>query len=142
MATAMRHTIQAGLTGLLAALLAGTVLAAPIYKWQDAEGRIHYEDTRPPEGDVQVIKPPTVYRGEPTGQTTQAGEPSDSTTGTDVDERERNCAKSREALAQAQGAGRMYTLDEQGNRTYLGTAEIEAHIAKLQEAVDTWCGTQ
>jgi hypothetical protein len=33
-------------------------------------------------------------------------------------------------------------LDEQGNRTYLGTAEIEAHIAKLQEAVDTWCGTQ
>ncbi len=126
----MRHPVPVVLTALFAALLAGAALAAPIYKWQDAEGRIHYEDTRPAKGDVEVIKPPTVYRGESASQGT-----GDAT----ADERTRKCAESREALAQGESAERMYTLDAQGNRTYLSAEEIDAHVAELREAVARWC---
>ena len=34
----------------LTLLLAGTVLAGQVYKWKDADGRIHYSDTPPPAG--------------------------------------------------------------------------------------------
>ncbi len=141
----MRHQILFSLLALSALLLAGTSSAAPIYKWQDAEGRIHYEDTRPPEGEVKVIKPPTVYRGEPAepAQPQPAAQGGSASPGpaasADPETRARKCAESREALAQGQGAERMYTLDAQGNRTYLSTAEIEAHVAKLQQAVASWC---
>jgi hypothetical protein len=142
----MRHQIPLSLLALCALLLVGTTSsAAPIYKWEDAEGRIHYEDTRPPEGEVKVIKPPTVYRGEPAEPAqpqpaAQGGTASPAPVASaDPETRARKCAESREALAQGQGATRMYTLDAQGNRTYLSTAEIEAHVAKLQEAVASWC---
>ncbi len=135
-AAAMRHRIPLTIVCLLTA---GATLAAPIYKWRDAEGRVHYEDTRPAQGDVQVIAPPAVYRGEaprPSGGTP----PSVTQTGTvDADERARKCAESRERLTEGQGAERMYTLDERGNRTYLTAAQIEAHVTRLREAVDTWC---
>lgn len=139
----MRHLLLYPLT-LACLLITGSALAAPIYKWTDAEGRIHYEDTRPPEGEVKVIVPPEVYRGEPaTPASTDAQPGTQAAAGTaqaGTDERERKCAESREALAQGQSAERMYTLDAQGNRTYLTAAEIEAHVAKLQEAVERWCG--
>ncbi len=136
-AAAMRHRIPLTIVCLLTA---GATFAAPIYKWTDAEGRVHYEDTRPAQADVQVIAPPAVYRGEaprpsvgtPPSAATQAGT-------VDADERARKCAESRERLTEGQGAERMYTLDERGNRTYLTAAQIEAHVARLQEAVDTWC---
>jgi hypothetical protein len=134
------------LLSLVCALVTGSVLAAPIYKWTDAEGRIHYEDTRPPEGEVKVIAPPEVYRGEPATSAAPDAQPgtqaaTSGTTQGEAGERERKCAESREALTQGQAAERMYTLDAQGNRTYLTAAEIEAHVAKLQEAVESWCGT-
>ncbi len=35
---------------LLAALLAGGAVAAQVYKWKDADGKMHYSDTPPPAG--------------------------------------------------------------------------------------------
>jgi len=35
---------------LLSALLAGAAVAGQIYKWKDADGKIHYSDAPPPAG--------------------------------------------------------------------------------------------
>lgn len=136
----MRHPLACLFT-LACLLITGSALAAPIYKWRDAEGRVHYEDTRPAQGDVKVISPPEVYRGESTEPaSTPAPTAAQAVTQGDAGERERKCAESREALAQGEDAERMYTLDAQGNRTYLSAADIAAHVAKLREAVENWCG--
>ena len=120
--------------------LSSHAVAAPIYKWVDSDNRVHYEDTRPPAGEVDVIKPPEIYRGETSGDAT----PSVTQTAGDdatarTEERQRMCAQSKERLAEGQGADRMYTLDDKGNRTYMTAEQVAAHVAKLQEAVDSWC---
>jgi len=129
---------------LAALLLAGTALAAPIYKWTDAAtGNVHYEDTRPPQGEVEVIRAPAPYRGE-TAESAQAGTPAGSTPVEDeaAAKRKVTCMETRERLAQAESAQRMYLLDEKGNRRYLDADEIKAHVAELKAAVASWCEGQ
>lgn len=41
---------------LFAASLAALPAAAQIYSWKDKEGRVHYGDTPPPTGEVNLIK--------------------------------------------------------------------------------------
>jgi len=113
--------------------------AAPIYKWVDSDNRVHYEDTRPPAGSVEVIAPRVIYLGEPSDKTAPANLPVDDEAATRIAERQRMCTQSKERLAEGQGADRMYTLDEKGRRAYMTKDEIAIHIAKLQEAVDSWC---
>ena len=129
------------LSVLIALLVFSThVAAAPIYKWVDSDNRVHYEDTRPPAGEVDVIKPRGIYRGETQDEKTASTQ---TATGNETEdraaERQQMCTQSKERLAEGQGADRMYTLDDKGNRTYMTAKEIAAHVAKLQEAVDSWC---
>jgi len=119
--------------------LSTQVTAAPIYKWVDSDNRVHYEDTRPPTGTVEVIKPRVIYLGEPSDKTAPADLQAGDEAATRIAERQRMCTQSKERLAEAQAADRMYTLDEKGRRTYMAKDEIATHIAKLQEAVDSWC---
>ena len=41
---------------LLAMLIAATPAGAGVYKWTDAQGRVHYSDDPPPEAKAQQIK--------------------------------------------------------------------------------------
>jgi hypothetical protein len=38
-------------------LLSGAVCAAPLFKWVDANGQVHYSDTLPPAGATTKSKP-------------------------------------------------------------------------------------
>ena len=132
---------RTSLSVLIALLVFSThVAAAPIYKWVDSDNRVHYEDTRPPAGEVDVIKPRAIYRGETEDASTPSGtQAASGDTTARTEERQRMCAQSKERLAEGQDADRMYTLDEKGNRTYMTAKEMAEHVAKLQEAVDSWC---
>lgn len=46
----MRRTL------VLAALLVSLPAVAQIYTWKDSQGRVHYADTPPPAGDVEVVQ--------------------------------------------------------------------------------------
>lgn len=131
------------LLALCALLLAATGLAAPIYKWKDADGQVHLEDRLPPQGEVQVIRPPQPYLGEPEAEASGAATPgsptADEQAAARAAERQRMCAQSRERLAQGEAAERMYELDDQGNRVYLSEDRVEAHLAELRAAVASWC---
>ncbi len=41
---------------LLIALLAAFPAAAEIYSWRDKEGRLHYSDVPPPDGEVKTLR--------------------------------------------------------------------------------------
>ena len=123
------------LTALFAVAVVGTTYAAPIYKWQDADGGIHYEDTHPPQGEVQVIRPAMPYRGE-----TQTDTPESLESANRASERREMCALSQKRLAEARSTDRIYEIDQKGNRRYLNADEIRAHVAELQAATDSWCG--
>lgn len=131
---------------LCALLLTGTALAAPIYKWKDAEGQIHLEDRLPPRGEVQVIRAPQPYLGEPAADAaapaTGASPTAEEQAAARTAERQRMCAESRERLAAGESAERMYELDDQGNRVYLSADQVRAHIAELRAAVASWCEEQ
>lgn len=43
---------------LLLALLAATAQAADIYRWTDAQGKVHYSDREPPSGAEKINEPP------------------------------------------------------------------------------------
>lgn len=124
-------------------LAVGNAPAAPIYKWRDASGTIHYEDTPPPKGEVQVIRAPTPYRGEAAqGSQENATASADPAAQEAAAKRAAKCAESREGLAQAESAERMYELDDQGVRRYLSDDEVKAHIAELKASVASWCEGQ
>ena len=136
----MRRLIPFALCTLL---LAATGLAAPIYKWKDADGQVHLEDRLPPQGEVQVIRPPQPYLGEPAADaaasTSTASPTAEEQAAAQATERQRMCAQSRERLAQGEAAERMYELDDQGNRVYLSEDRVKAHLAELRAAVASWC---
>lgn len=43
---------------LLLVLLAATAQAADIYRWTDAQGRVHYGDRAPASGAQKIVEPP------------------------------------------------------------------------------------
>ncbi|HEY5719411.1 MAG TPA: DUF4124 domain-containing protein [Gammaproteobacteria bacterium] len=114
-------------------LLTATGHAAPIYKWTDKQGATHYEDQRPREGEVEVIRPPEPWRGPP--QDAAGNAQSDP----NQEHRARQCSDFREQLAAAEAADRLYELDAQGARRYLDEEERKLHLQKLQLSIDYWC---
>ncbi|MDX1594796.1 MAG: DUF4124 domain-containing protein [Gammaproteobacteria bacterium] len=138
----MPRTLPLALAALLL-LTAGGVLAAPIYKWTDADGQVHYEDLPPPQAEVEVIRAAEPYRGETPASPTATREGASAATATDAREadtrRQQLCEQNRAALDEAQTAQRMYRLDEDGRRVYLSEAEIATHLAELRAAIASTC---
>ena len=53
--------------------------------------------------------------------------------------REQNCASAKSSLMNYKIGGRMYKLDENGERVYIGDEEITAGQQQAQKEVDKWC---
>lgn len=53
--------------------------------------------------------------------------------------REENCKNARARAAQFQQGGRIYRIDEAGERQYYGDAEIAAELERARADVDTYC---
>lgn len=143
-------------------------LAADVYKWKDSDGQIRYSDT-PPKGKTpyQSITgtPPANAKGTSVGQ----GQTSNSTGGNQSvpadkeieaakkkalsDEakkkelekldskkvRDENCIIARKNLTNYQIGGRMYKIDENGERIYMGDSEISAGLEQAKRDVKQWC---
>ena len=54
--------------------------------------------------------------------------------------RARKCAEAKDDLRVMKQAGRMYDLDEDGNRIYLSDAERAEALSDTRAAVAHWCG--
>lgn len=124
-----------------------------IYKCTDAQGRMQYTDT--PCGEAPTaIKPPATSpshethdqrmqrtqkllnameaeRSEKRQQAEQARE--------ERERRTRNCNVARDRLRQITQAGRLYRLDEAGNRIVLSDPERAGTTAEARASVEQWC---
>lgn len=157
------------INGVLTMLACGCLLAIPalgeLYKWTDAEGKVHYSDQPPPPN---IKKPVTVKPRSPAASAAAreaAGAAVDAPksyveqdaefnrrrveaaereaaakkAATEAAEKKKNCEQARTQLAGMQRGGRITRYDDKGERTYLSDAEIAQEIARAQQVADSWC---
>ena len=146
-------------TALMLMLLgvSSTTFAGKIYKWTDSNGKVHYGE-RPPSGKGKRMSIP---RTTPLGATpapksdnkgdaaskfleSVATERKEKNEASDKSAKEKeiadkNCSDARRRVASLKQGGRRFTVDEQGERTYLDEAAIQSSLKAAQEKVKKWC---
>ncbi len=135
---------------------ASGALAGKVYKWTDSEGNIHYGE-RPPTSQAREIDipkaPPSSRNTAPAGNSLQETnklletlqkERQQKAEKKATAEKERkaleaNCSRSKRKLAGYRIGGRIYEVDEQGERSYLSDSDIQQRLEAAQKEVDKWC---
>lgn len=136
--------------------------AAEIYKWTDENGNVHYGE-HPPADSAKRLS----IKNNSTSEDGKASAASN-TAGTDAEqqrnkmiqamegdrvEREKKrqkqlkkesqskqrCAIARDRLVQYQRAGRLYSIDKQGERQYLSDKSRQKEIEQLQAQINKFC---
>jgi hypothetical protein len=141
---------------LLACLLLPPAVPAEVYKWVDEEGRIHYGDARPRDGEAEVVPTPPpppdeeVLRAnrrldafqetERTGDKSRAQEAKEAARAEREERnREARCRAARQHLHVLGLERPLYHLDEQGNRAYLEDDQRAAEVAEVRKRVKEYC---
>lgn len=149
-------------------LLPGVAFATDVYKWKDADGRIRYSDA-PPQGKIpydKVIgkKPVAPVAGaENTEVTAPAAKPAaPSAADKEIEakkrkaeeenvkkrelakqelakQREENCKLAKANLQGFKQGGRMFKVNENGEREYLDDKAISDGLDKANKEVEQWC---
>lgn len=133
--------------------LLSTSVPAEVYKWTDAEGRIHYGD-RPQDTSATAVPiestppadPALNERREREKRLLEVFEDERETQRKEAErlaverlEQQQRCAFARELLARYRTARYLYEQDEQGNRDILPDEERAAAEADAERAVDQHC---
>jgi len=139
----------------LGALAVSAHAHADLYKWTDAQGKVHYSD-QPPTAKAQLIKNGAAGQADATAQATQSldakdqayqkrrKEAEEARTKAEKEAeqarvRRENCAKARNNLSTLQNSPRVYSTDAAGQRTYMDDAARARELASSQKAVSDFC---
>jgi hypothetical protein len=133
---------------------------AQLYKWVDANGQVHYSDKPPPasakpEKTLNIRNVPSAPAPPSEGGTVTAKsaaerdlefrkrkveqEEEQKKAAAEAETERQNCARAQEKLRLYQEAGRVYRIDEQGERQYLSDEGREQGLAEAREEVDKHC---
>jgi len=143
-------------TGLMLAAMLLVPAGAEIFKWTDEQGRVHYGDKPPEKGARSVDVDPGTSNGSPLPSDTERHEKTrrllrayeeerrikqqrEQHLQAEVAERRKRCAWARDRLRRYQQAGRLYDLDELGNRKILGDSQRQQAEARAAQEVRQWC---
>lgn len=124
----MRHRQLACV--LLLAFAAGTAGAGKVYRWVDAQGKVHYSD-RPDGGKAVEVRPGVT-------STVPAAKP-----GADAaadEQRAALCTQKREQLATYKNASRIVEKDSLGNEKEFSAEEQLKLIEKTEQDIKALCG--
>lgn len=150
----MKTTVCASLA--LCACLLAVGAPAEVYKWTDAEGRVHFGD-RPPQGGAETVPMPEKMGDDPVATPEERLEKqrrllnafeeerrqkrdAQAQARQEKAERQRNCAEARDNLLSQETASAVYRLGPDGQRVYLDEGEREQALARARAAVEQWCG--
>jgi hypothetical protein len=128
---------------------------AELYKWTDAQGKVHYTD-QPPAANAQTLKGPSTGQAQTTTQATQSLEAKDQEykkRKKELDEarakadkeaeqariKRENCTKARNNLNNLQNSPRVYSTNAAGLRVYMDDASRASALASSQKAVSDNC---
>jgi hypothetical protein len=138
---------------LIALSLLGLNAHAGLNKWVDAEGKVHYSDSPPPDVKAQTVRPlsgkgqaeaPASYSpksytereaelkksGLEKEEATKKKEQQDAA----AEARKRNCAAARQHARSLEEGTRVFNYDANGERVYL---DDDARAQRLEEARKT-----
>jgi Domain of unknown function (DUF4124) len=149
--------IHAGRLLFLGALAFAAHAHAELYKWTDAQGKVHYTD-QPPTLNSHTVKHSTAGQAETTSKATQSldakdqayqkrrKEAEDARAKADKEaEKSRiareNCEKARANLSTLQNANtpRVFTTNAAGQRIYMDDSARASAIADSQKNVSEFC---
>lgn len=130
--------------------------AGKIYKWIDNDGKVHYGE-RPPDGKGQQITPPKAPPRAATPAVTsdsqhdatqkllesfdkdrKAKAEAKARTAKEQEVRAKNCSRARKRVATL-SMGRIFEVDDNGERHYLSDAELDQRRQKAQATIEKWC---
>ena len=152
----IRQTLAATLA--LTLTVGSNVIAADIYKWVDADGNVHYEDRPLSDGAERVaIASRATDRITASEQASATAEewaetraaqrearekqPSAAELRAEAEEKQRQCAGSREQLQKMLTSHRLFREDENGERVYLDDSQIDEARADAQAKVEELCNS-
>ena len=133
--------------------------AAPVYKWTDEDGQVHY-GSKPKDKSAKEIKIKNEYID--SGSSTKslsADERADKlkrfvnsidaeNKSKEEEKREKKeqeekniarCNASRDQLRRYENSGALYDLDEKGNRILLNKTQYEQAMSQAHARVQKWC---
>ena len=133
--------------------------AAPVYKWTDEDGQVHY-GSKPKDKNAKEIKIKNEYID--SGSSTKslsADERADKLNrfvnsidaenkSKEEEKREKKeqeekniarCNASRDQLRRYENSGALYDLDEKGNRILLNKTQYEQAMQQARARVQKWC---
>jgi hypothetical protein len=139
----------------LCLLLFSSLADATIYKWQDANGEVHYGQTPPTDADATLIKPHVapsssaaqeqndVKQLEKKFQTEQekqlAAQEKAKKDAENEKARAQNCEEAKTHLAYLEPRVRVRMQDASGQVIQLTEAQRNDEVKKTQEAVEKYC---
>jgi len=157
---------QVAISLVVFAMITTGVNAQNMYKWVDAQGRVHYSD-QPPPPDAREAHSLKRAGGPASLEESEADEDDDSAAKSYVEkekefqrrraekaeqetkakelakaeeERKRNCELARSNLQSASAGGRITRRNAQGELEYLDENDLDQARDRAQQAVNEWCG--
>ena len=140
----MRHLI-------LTLLLLPALACAEIYRWTDAQGRVHFSEKPGAAGAEQVeVKPQVVERDQATREREERSQKyfdarrdeqaqAEMRAASARAERSKECGELRRQLQQIERNGRYFTTDASGERSYISDEELDAARSRLSSRIATRC---
>lgn len=127
---------------VIAAMLIGAPAYAATYKWVDKNGKVHYSQTPPADGQFETIRDPHPVKEAPAAPTDKQKNsetaPAAQAPAADQESRQEACSKAKDRLAALennarrlvvkQSDGTMHQLSEEERQSYIKdtTAQIAA----------------
>jgi len=131
---------------------------AELNKWVDADGKVHYSDTPPPEVTTQSVRniagkgsteapasysPKSLAEREAEMKKSKQSKEEDSKKKAEenaqADAKRRNCEAARQNARSIEEGGRIYSYDEKGERKYLDDSARAQRLEEANKAISANC---
>ena len=131
---------------------------AELNKWVDADGKVHYSDTPPPEVSTQSVRTftgkdqadaPATYtpkslaeREAEMKKSKQAKEEASKKKAEEdakAEAKRKNCEGARQNAKSLEEGGRIYTYDDKGERSYMDDATRAQRLEEASKAISANC---
>jgi len=159
----MKTNLHSSIRIVLVAAFFSLLLAAPgafagkVYKWVDKQGNVHYgaqpeESGGAQEMDIKVKTPAVEEEPESTEKAESKNQDSEAekvkvSNEQEAEEiekknaeiRKRNCSVAKKRLGSINAGGRLYEVNEKGERTFWDDATTASKRAEAEAQVAEWC---
>jgi len=146
-------------TFILIQVLNTAAAAAPVYKWIDEDGQVHY-GSRPDNKNAKEIEIKNRYidsgnssaplsaeeRADKLKRFVNSIDAENKSIADDEEKKKKQeelrisrCNASRDQLKRAEAASALYDLDEKGNRILLNKKQYELAMKQARARVEKWC---